>query len=403
MLKNAFVSGMKHTGLIGLVGVAGLLTACTEYSDLASPLKLKPPAQLTADEVPVTDWAKAETVTLLATEFLFTPNDPVFRVGQPYQLVIRNIGDLQHIVRGPHFLRSIAVKEVSLTAFMGHSDDGHGDKPIGPDNDDAIPKLPPPKEGARDLVAENEAEVKKGGAEGAGSDEANPFAADAEEDEDDDATEAGIGETGSEDGDSEAANPFAAKDEESEEESGEDSGDEETAGNETDGDGEEPANPFASKDEDEEEDGSESAEQDSGDADEETASSDDDADNADESKPSPVAEIEDDDGDSEDDEEVSAKKAEPSEEVDDDDDVIVKASDGSKSDKKIAAKPATGKLGVKWQPVSLERITIPKDHEVTIEFVAVRPGKFRFFSGDARFALTGMFGTATIEDPPAEE
>ena len=93
-------------------------------------------------------------------------------------------------------------------------------------------------------------------------------------------------------------------------------------------------------------------------------------------------------GSDEDDDKSKVQKT-PAEEADDDDDVV-------------AAKPASpAKPAVKeeidWQPLDISRIAIPVGREVSIEFVAVRPGTYRIHSADLKYAMTGMFGEAKIE------
>jgi hypothetical protein len=336
-----------------------LLSGCTKFTDLQSPHSLRTPKPLATSEIPVVNWSQAREVHMLATEFAFSPNDPVFKAGVPYRLFIRNVGDNEHVLKGLHFLRAIAVHQIKLTEFTSHGDDGHGDKAIGPDKSDGVPELPPIKEGTRDLVAENNAEAiaeAQGGK--SGKEAADPFAAtDAEEDADD----AG-------DGDEEAANPFAAKDD-----------------GDADEDASEAANPFAAKPDEESEDDAASDDQ----ASDVQTSDDQNADDQADDKENVAAKIEDDDGDAEEEDGISKAQKTPAEEVDDDDDVVV-------AKPVTPAKPAEIKE-IDWQPLDINRFAIPVGHEVSIEFVAVRPGTYRIYSADLKYAMTGMFGEAKIE------
>ena len=79
--------------LISVICGSLLLAACTEFADLKEPRTLRTPSPMMASEVPVADWTKIQDSGMLATEFLFTPNDPVFRAGMPYRLKIRNVGE----------------------------------------------------------------------------------------------------------------------------------------------------------------------------------------------------------------------------------------------------------------------------------------------------------------------
>ena len=380
---------LRRVGIAALICGVGMLSACTNISDLKSPRSLYKPKPLAISEIPIVDWAETQEVRMLATEYAFSPNDPVFKAGAPYRLLIRNVGDSAHVLKGSHFLKAIAIHEVKLTEFTTHGFDGHADKAIGPDNADGVPEIPPLKVGARDLVGENNAEAiaqaANSGAAGAGKEADNPFAAaPAEEEEEADDDESG-------------ANPFAAKADDEEQDAAED-GANPFAAKPDDEDqeaAEEGANPFAAKPEgDEEADENETAE----------------ADTVDAKSKSPVednvaARVEDDDGDAEDDDDISASKKAPVEEVDDDDSIVAKVSGPAKPGETVVIaskvetaeiKPADKKM-IDWEPVTLDRIAIPVGHEVSIEFVAVRPGTYRILSADIKYAMTGMFGAATIE------
>ncbi|MBT3791011.1 MAG: hypothetical protein HN725_20910 [Alphaproteobacteria bacterium] len=380
MRQTSASIALRRGGIAALICGVGMLSACTSISDLKSPKSLYKPKPLAISEIPTVDWSETQEVRMLATEYAFSPNDPVFKAGTPYRLLIRNVGDSAHVLKGSHFLKAIAIHEVKLTEFTTHGFDGHADKAIGPDNADGVPEIPDIKEGARDLVGENNADAiaqaANSGAAGGPKEAANPFAAaPAEEEEEADDDESG-------------ANPFAAK-----------------AGDEEQEAAEEGANPFAAKpDADEEADEDETAEADTDDA---TGDSTDEIDDKSKSpdEDNVAAKVEDEDGDAEDDDDISASKKAPVEEVDDDDSIIAKVSEPAKPVETtvIASKietaeikPADKKM-IDWEPVTLNRIAIPVGHEVSIEFVAVRPGTYRILSADIKYAMTGMYGAATIE------
>jgi plastocyanin len=59
-----------------------------------------------------TSWAeegKAETVTLVGTDYVFTPNHLVFRVGSTYRLHFENRGKDLHEFTAPAFLKAIEI------------------------------------------------------------------------------------------------------------------------------------------------------------------------------------------------------------------------------------------------------------------------------------------------------
>lgn len=58
------------------------------------------------------DWSRTETVTLTLSEFQFDPANLAFTAGQPYRLVLRNIGDGRHTFVSDGFFKSIAVRQL---------------------------------------------------------------------------------------------------------------------------------------------------------------------------------------------------------------------------------------------------------------------------------------------------
>ncbi len=56
------------------------------------------------------DWAKAETVTVELSEFVFSPSTLTFRAGAAYRLVIENAGDRVHFFVSDGFFKAIAAQ-----------------------------------------------------------------------------------------------------------------------------------------------------------------------------------------------------------------------------------------------------------------------------------------------------
>ena len=54
-------------------------------------------------------WSKAETVTVIATEYGFDPNHLTFRVGAAYRLHFENRGKELHELTAPGFLKAIEI------------------------------------------------------------------------------------------------------------------------------------------------------------------------------------------------------------------------------------------------------------------------------------------------------
>src|SRR5262252_7621153 len=57
-----------------------------------------------------TDWSKAETVTVVTTEYAFEPNRLTFRAGMPYRLHLENRGKETHEFTAPAFLQSAEIR-----------------------------------------------------------------------------------------------------------------------------------------------------------------------------------------------------------------------------------------------------------------------------------------------------
>jgi uncharacterized cupredoxin-like copper-binding protein len=53
------------------------------------------------------DWSRAQTITVIATEYGFDPGRLTFRVGVPYRLHLENRGKELHEFTAPAFLKSV--------------------------------------------------------------------------------------------------------------------------------------------------------------------------------------------------------------------------------------------------------------------------------------------------------
>jgi uncharacterized cupredoxin-like copper-binding protein len=56
------------------------------------------------------DWSKAETVTVVTTEYGFQPNRLTFRAGIPYRLHLENRGKETHEFTAPEFLQNAEIR-----------------------------------------------------------------------------------------------------------------------------------------------------------------------------------------------------------------------------------------------------------------------------------------------------
>lgn len=65
-----------------------------------------------AEIVKAANWEKMETVTIELEEHSFTPQDLKLKAGQPYKLVIKNIGEKDHYYTAGEFFKSVAWRKV---------------------------------------------------------------------------------------------------------------------------------------------------------------------------------------------------------------------------------------------------------------------------------------------------
>jgi len=328
-----------------------LLGACESWHNY-SPLRDQlPQTHPTMAEIPAVDWQKARHVQLLMTEFAFSPTEPKFVAGDAYRMVLRNGGEETHILTGTNLWRAIAIRNIEITPWLTHGSDGHVDKPVGPKNADRVPKLPASTQ-LETVVDKTRAESAKTQAKIKAIEEA---AAKAYEE----GKAAG--------GEPEADDPFAEKPEESDETA---SADDPFAEKPEESDAAE-EDPFAAKTEEDD-----SPIETEGPADENPAETE-------ELKETETADIEDGDETDEADDDVTAEDGDTEEEGEN-------ADTGDEENGEAA--PDNG-----WTPIIVENIEVPPGHEAVIEFVAVRPGVYGFWSEIGPFVAMGMFGEATIE------
>ena len=66
--------------------------------------------------VKAADWSKKETVSVVLTEYSYTPSTLDFKAGVPYKLEIQNKGTVKHYFTAQDFFKSIATKKVQSKA-----------------------------------------------------------------------------------------------------------------------------------------------------------------------------------------------------------------------------------------------------------------------------------------------
>jgi uncharacterized cupredoxin-like copper-binding protein len=69
---------------------------------------------LAAAPAAAVDWAKAQTVTVVASEYHFSPNELSFRRGVPYRLHLENHGKETHEFTAPDFIKSARVRNPKM-------------------------------------------------------------------------------------------------------------------------------------------------------------------------------------------------------------------------------------------------------------------------------------------------
>jgi uncharacterized cupredoxin-like copper-binding protein len=62
--------------------------------------------------VKAADWDKMKTITVEMEEHAYTPEDIVLEAGQPYKLVLKNVGEKKHYFTAPAFYKAIATRKV---------------------------------------------------------------------------------------------------------------------------------------------------------------------------------------------------------------------------------------------------------------------------------------------------
>jgi uncharacterized cupredoxin-like copper-binding protein len=62
--------------------------------------------------VKAADWDKMQTITVEMEEHSYTPENIEFKAGQPYKLVLKNVGEKKHYFTAPEFYKAIATRKV---------------------------------------------------------------------------------------------------------------------------------------------------------------------------------------------------------------------------------------------------------------------------------------------------
>ncbi len=102
---------MKHAHWPSILGAALLLAGCAAREDVFRESGTGF-VENAAQVVVAADWSRAETVTVTLSEFSFSPTSLTFAAGAPYRLLIRNIGNNEHLFVADGFFKGIAAQRL---------------------------------------------------------------------------------------------------------------------------------------------------------------------------------------------------------------------------------------------------------------------------------------------------
>ena len=102
---------MKYAHWPSMFGAALLLAGCAAREDVIRESGIGY-IENSTQVVAAADWSRAETVTVTLSEFSFSPANLTFATGSPYRLLIRNIGNIQHLFVADGFFKGIAAQRL---------------------------------------------------------------------------------------------------------------------------------------------------------------------------------------------------------------------------------------------------------------------------------------------------
>lgn len=95
-MRNSFIALAVSGALVALPSVALAADYITNAGEI----------------VKAANWEKMETVTIELDDHSFAPQDLKLKAGQPYKLVIKNVGENDHYYTAEKFFRSVAWRKV---------------------------------------------------------------------------------------------------------------------------------------------------------------------------------------------------------------------------------------------------------------------------------------------------
>lgn len=357
-MRSTMIAGRNIKRIAVASALALSIAACSGAPEFTPAFDGMTTPIVTSDEVPEIEWDKVRTVHWLLADYAISPSSPTFTSGTAYRLVIRNTGLGTHTLDAPDLYAALAIKSVKMSTFAGHTGDNHVDEFIGSRGLKGVPELP-------EII-----EVED--ADDAAADSANPFAADAASEGDD------------------MADPFAEK-----------PADREVAVEDA-----APVDENAAPEQEVAVDDEPLPEADA--APEQEAAADDKPLSEDEPAKDEKVEVAEDDAAAPTADAVTPPAEDEKVEVADDDAVTPPTDDSedmAKDDSDVdsdAAGDQTAESAEAWTPLQISEISVDPGHETTVEFVAIRPGRYGLSSADTLATIFGMFTLATIEPPVTE-
>ena len=99
----------KTSPALTVVAMAALLAGCRSPPGA-------PPGYITDGPaiVKAADWDTVQTVTVTMEEHSYEPQQLQLKAGQPYKIVLKNIGEKDHYYTAPDFFRSVAWRKLMV-------------------------------------------------------------------------------------------------------------------------------------------------------------------------------------------------------------------------------------------------------------------------------------------------